>query len=656
MRRPRVFPLALVAALAVVTRQLSGQCPDGSAPPCRVRPSAVAPAAAERVRRFLVLPFRNLSRGSEQDWLVEGATSMLGESLGRWREIRVVSDDRLYPVLRRNGLTPGAVIAPERVRRMAEETGGWTAVTGDIVASGGRLRVAVRAYDVVTNRDIVARFTVDAAANADVRPMFESIATRLLHAAGLDTATVDLANTTTRSLDAYRAYLRAVRHINRAQFRQARDALLEAVRIDSTFAQAHFMLIEAALFADPFSAFTPRSVLVQAYGRSLALVDHFAPSERELFFGVDAIFSGRFQAAREMLGARVVRDSADLRAVSWLSFLEYADGILVAMPGGGERRRGSVNENLRLARRVLALDPARHDAFVPILGQYLLAAGAFPGIQPGWRRESGNLEQLVTSVPARVFIPVLRDSVVLVPAESLAAIPPDTLIAARRRALDSAIAVSNRWLAAGPNEGTARHVAAEVALVAGDYSRALEQLRLADSLGSELGMLDSRLLRMAILARLGRYDAARAAIDADDARRRINMDVGMAVFLEEGMAPTWAFNLYLMGGDLERAGNLLDSRAGAFSGMVPDSAMARRLALMMLAGERVPPLLQVELPLVFRMDVLDSMYVRARPGTGGPQFEAVRGAMAGMVSRAATRADTPPPLSDRARRSVWYVP
>ena len=654
MRRSEAHVFTLISLLALASRALSGQCPDGSAAPCGVRAIAPVPPASERGRRFLVLPFRNLSRGSEQEWLVEGATSMLGESLGRWREIHVVADDRLYPAMRRYGLTAGAIIAPERVRRLAEETGGWTAVSGDIVSSGGRLRVSARAYDVVTNRDVVARFTVDAPTSADVRPLFESIATRLLHGAGLDTATASLATITTRSLDAYRAYLLGVRHINRAQFRQARDVLLQAVRLDSAFAQAHFLLIEAALGADPFSVMTPGTVLSRSYDRSLALADHFAPSERELFLGVDAIFSGRLTAAREILDARIARDSNDLRAVSWLSFLEYADGILVTLPGGGERRRGSVNENLRLARRVLAMDPARHDAFVPIMGQYLLAAGAFPGIQPGWRRETGNLVRLFTSAPARVFVPLLMDSIVMVPAESLFAIAPDALVAARRRALDSAVAVSNRWLAVGPTEGTARHMAAEVAVMTGEYERALEQLRIADSFGNELGVLDSRLLRMSILARLGRYDAARRSIESDAARKRISMDVGLA-FLDEGMAASWAFNLHVMAGDTVNANDLLGMRTRFVRGMLPDSAMARGIALTMLAGDRMPPLWQVELPLGFRMDVLDSARARAL-GSAGSSAELVRVAMAGMVSRAALRPGGNDALAERARKSAWFVP
>jgi hypothetical protein len=302
------------------------------------------------------------------------------------------------------------------------------------------------------------------------------------------------------------------------------------------------------------------------------------------------------------------------------------------------------------------LDPARHDAFLPIMGQYLLAAGAFPAVLPGWRRETGSLLHLMTTVPARAFVPLWRDSIVLVPAESLAMMPADAIVAARRRALDSAVAISNRWLVVGPNEGVARHIAAEVAVVAGEYDRALVQLQLADSLGSEFGALDSRLLRMSILSRLGRYDEARAAVASDNAWRRISLDLGIAAFLEEGTAAVWAFNLLLMTGDIGRAGDLLDGRTRAVRGLVPDSAMARALAVTMLSGERLPPLWQIELPLAFRMDVLDSAYAKTPAGAGGPRFEAVRGNMARMLSRSATQPGGNAALAVRARRSVWFSP
>jgi hypothetical protein len=111
----------------VATSAVAAQCPDGTPPPCDSRRSAamtlipraaVVPSLAERGRRFLVLPFRNVTRQADQDWLVEGSTTMLAEALGRWKGISVVPDEKLYPALKRAGITPGTVADEDRVRRV----------------------------------------------------------------------------------------------------------------------------------------------------------------------------------------------------------------------------------------------------------------------------------------------------------------------------------------------------------------------------------------------------------------------------------------------------------------------------------------------------------------------------------------------------------
>src|SRR5437016_10296368 len=152
---------ALLSAL--VMRSAAAQCPDGTAPPCTrgaVRPAASSPPPAERdrARTFLVLPFRNLSRSADYQWLVEASPTMLADALGQWTEVTVVPDERLYPALRRHELHPGDVMDIASLRSAAAETGGWTAVTGEIIVTGERLQVSARAYEVETRRQ-VARTT-----------------------------------------------------------------------------------------------------------------------------------------------------------------------------------------------------------------------------------------------------------------------------------------------------------------------------------------------------------------------------------------------------------------------------------------------------------------------------------------------------------------
>src|SRR5438874_1547753 len=395
---------------ALVVRSAGAQCPDGTAPPCsRGAPGAAAtsppPAERDRARTFLILPFRNLSRIAAYQWLVEASPTMLADALGQWTELTVVPDERLYPALRRHELHPGDVMDLASLRRVAAETGGWTAVTGEIIVTGERLQVSARAYDVVTRRQL-ARATFEGRARDDVRRAYDQIATALLRAAGLEQASADLGTATTRSLDAYRAYLRGMAHLNRAEYRQARDALLDAVRIDSAFAQAYGKLAEVSLLA--FSVLDPDH---PAYGyaeRAAALSNRLPPRAASHVRALRSLLNADFTAARVELTGLVAQDSNDVDALEDLAGLEFLDPLLVATPAG-ERRRGSLNAATRLSRRVLDLDPTRHGAYQGVVAIYSLAAGQPPGAVAGYRREldvavSRGVEADAEAVAARRMI------------------------------------------------------------------------------------------------------------------------------------------------------------------------------------------------------------------------------------------------------------
>lgn len=649
-----LVPFLLTARPPVVA---AVQCPDGTPPPC-ARPVArrahsTVPAATERARRFLVLPFRNLSRSAELEWLVEGSTTMLGEVLGRWQEIAVVPDDRLYPSLRRNGLTPGSVMAQPDVRRVAEETGGWTAVAGAVLATGGRIRVSARAYDVVTGRDLV-RAAEEVAAGDDVRPAFERIGAALLRTVGLEAVSVDLGAVTTRSLDAYRAYLRGLAHANRAEYLRARDAFTEATRLDSTFAQAYYQLAYALLFSRPMAVFDSSSLLLHTVERVVALAHRLPPRMRDVVLGYGAMMQGRFGAAYQLLEPLVRADSTDIDAIAWLSFLHYFDPIVVPDGRGEWRRRGSVNTTVRLARRVLELNPARHDAYIPIVAVHTLAAGDMPTVVVGYAQEASSIAATLISMPSRVFVPLLlSDTIALVPAESVATMPSGSVPEARRRALDVARAWTTRWLAVGPTEGEAYRFAGKIAELGGDYVLALAHAGRAGSLGSEFMAGGIEFWRIVLLGKSGRYDDA--ARQADSLWRAGRFAAVTPAPTDEFAGAIWSFNLFLMQGALERADSLAATlgRRMATMGFGGGGAMADALALRILSGATLQPYFQATLPLAFRAAVMDSLHARRGALTGGGRVASALPAMArGLAAEAA--ADSA--LAARIRAAPWYRP
>jgi len=95
----------------------------------------------------------------------------------------------------------------------------------------------------------VTRFTrIDLASasgllGSDVRLLFDDLASRILNLSGApEGITTDLARATTGSLEAYRAYLSGVDHLNEWELGDAIIDLERATQIDSTFGLAYYHL------------------------------------------------------------------------------------------------------------------------------------------------------------------------------------------------------------------------------------------------------------------------------------------------------------------------------------------------------------------------------------------------------------------------------
>jgi len=575
----RALLLALALVLATTPATARAQCPDGSPPPCagarRAAPRTVPPAN-ERARRFLVLPFRNVTRSPEQEWLVEGSPILLADAIGRWQDLSVVSDERLYPAMRRHGLQPGAVMDLARVRQVAEETNGWTAVTGEVLAIGGRVRVSARAWDVVTNRELM-RATEETQPGEDVRRAYGRIGSRLLGAAGLDGGVLDLEAATTRSLDAYRAYLRGVAHLHRSEARRARDALLEAVRLDTAFAQAYMRLAEASFAISPTDVLSLTSPAIRYTERAAALADRLPPRQRDRIRAIADLVHGRFTASRATLSRLVASDSGDIDALEWMAGLEIADPILVPVPGGDERPRGSINTGLRLEKRALELDPTRHHLYADLVVRYASAAGLGVSRAIGLRREPPSLGAMAMGLPDRLFALVLRDTFELVPFESLATVPADTMRASRRRALAAAGAWVRRWHQEAPGEADASLWLSRIYDMEASLDSALGALARAESLGVETGLEVPAFRRLSLLNRLGRTSAARAIADSIWAAGTFRP----FTLTSRPDGAVEVLRVFLMAGDYARSDSIVAGFAGAVAGMYPrDIAEMASVALM----------------------------------------------------------------------------
>jgi TolB-like protein/tetratricopeptide (TPR) repeat protein len=615
----------ILSVLALVSAgDARAQCPDGTTPPCSAparttRAAAVSvPPATDRARRFLILPFRNVTRQQEQEWLVEGSTTMLSDALSRWQGISVVPDEKLYPALKRAAIKPGEIADPASVRRVAEETGGWTAVTGDVVATGGRVRVSARAWDIPTNRELI-RASSEIPSTGDVRQAFDSVSLRLLRSVGLDSLGADIANTSTRDLDAYRAYVRGLAHLRRSEVRSALTAFEEATKRDSTFALAWARLADVLNNLEPATIMQPVSRLGQASALAVKHSANLPHRQRSLLLASNAMYRAQFTEARRYIDTVLKQDPNDVEALVLLTGLEQFDPLLVDVPGG-RRPRGSLNSAARNAKRVTQLDPSRHQMFGVLAGIY--ASAGSPGVSPtlGIVREAASYPELMQEVQRRenlrFFYPLYRDSLVLIPAESLGTVAKDSLNAMRRAARGVARAWGAQWLAVASDQSAPHQLMSQLLDLDGQYAGALRELAAAESLGApQSPAFVPAARRLLYLAKSGDLTAASRIADS---LATAGFFANPTNLLYSADAAQWSFGLYLVRGRVSQAGNLLQQSIGLRKLLAPNAPGAELSGFGNLLGGSDPEA-EPRLSRQFRGQTLDSIVARLDAFVASPQ-------------------------------------
>lgn len=503
----------IAASLLALAGTTHAQCPNGAPPPCpSARRAVTPPPQAVRVRRFLLLPFRNVTRKAEQEWLVTGAPLMLAQLLGQFSDIDVVPEERLAAARRAVGVPADAPDAAQ-LRKLAAETGGWTAVTGNVFATGDRLRITIQSMDAATSR-VLVRAETYMAAGADARDAFDTLSVRLLEPTGVPPG-ASLAAITTRSVDAYRAYARGVELYQRSRYREAESEFTRAVRLDSTFALAWSAIAATAINTGGIQAMVnPMSPAYRAIEQAARVSNRLGPRDAAYIRAVQAFFRGEIRRARRQLDSLLAANPYDLDAAFWVA----ASQILVPPVDttvNPARLETSLNRVVRLTEMILERDPRRRMTYTGPILAYGLGAGMWWGDVYGNRREFTSFAAALISTPDVHEVPVLRgDTIALVLRSTFDSLPLEEQARLRQRSADAAWHWAERWLVAGPEDADAHLWASRVAELRRDFDRALEELRIADSIGVQSSMENLAGMRLSLLVLAGRYDDAAAMADS----------------------------------------------------------------------------------------------------------------------------------------------
>jgi tetratricopeptide (TPR) repeat protein len=263
--------------------------------------------------------------------------------LGQSPFLSLVSDERIRKTLSLMGQPADARLTPELARQVCERTSSEAVLEGSIASLGSQFVVGLRAKNCRTG-DVLDEEQVQAARKEDVLSVLSQIATTFRTRVGESLATVEkhatpLAEATTPSLDALKAYSAGVRANLSAGALAALPQVKRAVELDPQFAVAY------ATMGIMYST-TGESVLsAESTSKAYQLRDR--ASDRERFF-ISALYdrqvTGNLDKARGTLELWAQTYPRDVDAATLLS-------------GFSTQGTGRYEQSIATAKKAIAIDP-----------------------------------------------------------------------------------------------------------------------------------------------------------------------------------------------------------------------------------------------------------------------------------------------------------
>jgi serine/threonine-protein kinase len=319
-----------------------------------------------------VFPF--VYRGSpEFAYLGDGMVDLLSANLHGAGEIRTVDPHAVLALMRRASDDESE---PARASSVGTRLGAGSYLLGDVVEAGGRLRINARLYAVSLDHA-----PVSATVQGEPTKLFQlvdGLTSQLIagRSGGPGAGLSRIAALTTDSLAALKAYLEGERHFRAGRLDSSVQALERAIRIDSSFALAHYRMATASLWIDR------RIQSSKAADRALRHSERLSYPHRRLLEAFAASMHGRIAEADRTYRELVTRYPDDLEAAyqlgdlifhrhgilgrSWLDAREWFERVLFIDPGhqgalyhlsniaARERKLGELDS---LTNRVLQIVP-----------------------------------------------------------------------------------------------------------------------------------------------------------------------------------------------------------------------------------------------------------------------------------------------------------
>jgi serine/threonine protein kinase/Flp pilus assembly protein TadD len=300
-------------------------------------------AAVAEENSLAIMYFENMVDKDDTERLGEIVTNLLITDLSESQYMNVLSNQRLYDILKLLGREGEKVIDRDVATEVATRARAKWMLLGNILQVEPEIILTSQLVDVATGK-VAASQRIDGEAGEKIFGMVDKLTVEIKNDLSLPSAAQNepdrpVADVTTHSPEAYRYYLEGVDYGLKFYFAEAQESLEKALELDSTFVMAYYRL-----------AGIKRSEAHSLLAKAMTYADKVSWKERHYVKGAYAFHSGDYAQAIEEC-QNIIQRYPDEKEAFWTMGYIYAQ--VLQRP----------EEGVRHLSRAIEIDPLYKTAY-----------------------------------------------------------------------------------------------------------------------------------------------------------------------------------------------------------------------------------------------------------------------------------------------------
>ncbi len=270
-------------------------------------------------KSLAVMYFENLPDPLDRNHIGEMLTNLLITSLSQTRGLEVISREQLYKILEDINLPDSKTITKKTAMKVAESAGISTILVGSILQDEPTLSVTIKLIDVNTGH-ILGSQRLAGFGTEEIFRFIDSLALLVRNdlkiIPGEFAVTKSVAEVTTDSPEAYRAYVEGISLAHKLYMKDAISAFRKAIELDTSFAMAYYNL--AIALDDPVES-------VAYLRKAVVLADNTTERERLLILALNYSYQGKIKEASEIYRQVIEKYPHEIDAYNNLALMSSLD-------------------------------------------------------------------------------------------------------------------------------------------------------------------------------------------------------------------------------------------------------------------------------------------------------------------------------------------